>query len=305
MLGQESKGLARTSGQLQGQPLESSLRPKRESDASKTRRVDSVDDEESSMDAVSGSPCPSEEVADPSVDSTPQDATLKDAGSGAEDEDDKTVRLVGQIVDEGGLACRQCQQRFTSVSNLRRHAIRHLGWRRFKCRLCRFCSYNRSECNTHILRAHPERLRASGSGGPRIDSFITDLNRQAASVRSSKKRRTLNSRRSEELNNIYLRPKSRRKASAAGKPTVPTPLSQRLDEIQYREKDFLEDNGENIASEGEEDAPESMQSSSEQTERREDESEVKHDTSSDEEELDLPPEDATGVLKNHQKIRKC
>ncbi|KAK7475887.1 hypothetical protein BaRGS_00032855 [Batillaria attramentaria] len=454
MLGQESKGLARTSGQLQGQPLESSLRPKRkrrapcrisdevqedagESDASKTRRVDSVDDEESSMDAVSGSPCPSEEVADPSVDSTPQDATLKDAGSGAEDEDDKTVRLVeeiwmdkkpgrpservrsnriyvieparagrltcqdtrkvGQIVDEGGLACRQCQQRFTSVSNLRRHAIRHLGWRRFKCRLCRFCSYNRSECNTHILRAHPERLRASGSGGPRIDSFITDLNRQAASVRSSKKRRTLNSRRSEELNNIYLRPKSRRKASAgaggkqqnegktlavetshltgattsavaapstpprptahrrksltptsreesrrtrmniqrfnistrnsprkfdtrpyqemdtmatlctrkgfytkpvaslpAGKPTVPTPLSQRLDEIQYREKDFLEDNGENIASEGEEDAPESMQSSSEQTERREDESEVKHDTSSDEEELDLPPEDATG-----------
>lgn len=127
------------------------------------------------------------------------------------------TRKVGQIVDEGGLACRQCQQRFTSVSNLRRHAIRHLGWRRFKCRLCRFCSYNRSECNTHILRAHPERLRASGSGGPRIDSFITDLNRQAASVRSTKKRQTLDSRRTDDVspNNIYLQPKSRRQAAKA------------------------------------------------------------------------------------------
>ena len=47
------------------------------------------------------------------------------------------------------------------------------------------------------MRSHPERVRSSGSGGARIDTFITDLNRQAASVRSLKKRQTLDSRRRE------------------------------------------------------------------------------------------------------------
>ncbi|KAK7091532.1 microtubule-associated protein futsch-like [Littorina saxatilis] len=124
------------------------------------------------------------------------------------------TRKVGQIVDESWLTCLQCDQKFTSVSNLRRHAIRHLGWRRFKCRLCRFCSYNRSECNTHIMRSHPERLRFSGSGGARIDTFITDLNRQAASVRSLKKRQTLDNRRrqgEEQSGGADTRQSSRRK----------------------------------------------------------------------------------------------
>ncbi|XP_076437539.1 uncharacterized protein LOC143276781 [Babylonia areolata] len=107
------------------------------------------------------------------------------------------TRKVEEIVNETGLNCLHCNQLFTSVSNLRRHAIRHLGWKRFKCRLCRFCSYNRSECNTHIIRTHFERVRL-GSSGARIDTFITDLNRQAASVRSLKKRQTLNRQRQGE-----------------------------------------------------------------------------------------------------------
>ncbi|KAL8589140.1 hypothetical protein ACOMHN_052478 [Nucella lapillus] len=104
------------------------------------------------------------------------------------------VQTVEEIVDETGLTCRHCQECFTSVSNLRRHAIRHLGWKRFKCRLCCFCSYNRSECNTHIVRTHFDRVRL-GSNTARIDSFITDLSRQGASVRSLKIRQTMDRQR--------------------------------------------------------------------------------------------------------------
>lgn len=75
----------------------------------------------------------------------------------------------------------------------------------------KFYFFFRSECNTHILRSHPERLRSCNSNA-RVESFITDLNRQAASVRSNKKRRTLIVRQGEEVfQNAYARPKSRKK----------------------------------------------------------------------------------------------
>ncbi|XP_071116618.1 uncharacterized protein [Haliotis cracherodii] len=91
------------------------------------------------------------------------------------------------IIDEAELKCQKCGQEFTSVSNIRRHAIRHLGWKRFKCKLCRFSSYNKSECNTHIMRTHSEKYRLSS-----VESLIVDLNRETSKIQTEPKLQSLN-----------------------------------------------------------------------------------------------------------------
>ena len=71
------------------------------------------------------------------------------------------------------------------------------------------CS-SRCECKTHILRTHPERLHSR----VRVDTYITDLNRKAASVRSQKKRQTLDRcrREGEEGGGVRLASTGHRKA---------------------------------------------------------------------------------------------
>ena len=99
------------------------------------------------------------------------------------------------IADETNMKCLVCFQEFTSVSNLRRHAIRHLGWKRYKCKMCRFSSYNKSECNTHIIRTHSEKLRSAAA----TEYMIVDLNKEASRVRTQKKKQTLSERKATEM----------------------------------------------------------------------------------------------------------
>lgn len=61
---------------------------------------------------------------------------------------------IERMIDMRKLICLKCKKEYGSISNLRRHAVRHLGWRRFKCKLCKFTSYNKSECKTHLRKCH-------------------------------------------------------------------------------------------------------------------------------------------------------
>ncbi len=49
--------------------------------------------------------------------------------------------------------------------------MRHLGWRRFKCRLCRYTAYNRSDCTTHLRKVHIK----STAGKRDVSCHIVDL----------------------------------------------------------------------------------------------------------------------------------
>ena len=53
-------------------------------------------------------------------------------------------------------------------------------------------SFFRSECSTHIVRTHRDRLHSDCSTSF-IDSFITDLNREASFIQSFKRRHALDS----------------------------------------------------------------------------------------------------------------
>ena len=95
---------------------------------------------------------------------------------------------INHLVDYSNNKCLQCGIEFPHISNLRRHAVRHLGWKRYKCKLCAYTGFNRSECNSHIKRRHAEKLISSSAS---LSSFIIDLNKKASKVRNMKKQSTL------------------------------------------------------------------------------------------------------------------
>lgn len=98
------------------------------------------------------------------------------------------------MIDGKALKCLDCNQNFSNQSHLRRHAVRHLGWRRFKCKLCMFTSYDKSETKTHIKRCHLGKTH--GLTTKSVDYYIVDL--KADSSKSLNKKIASSSRYSDK-----------------------------------------------------------------------------------------------------------
>ena len=81
------------------------------------------------------------------------------------------VKRIDSMVDAERMICLKCNRRYGSISNLRRHAVRHMGWRRYKCKLCKFTSYNRSEVKSHLHRSHATKVM----GNHEMANYVTDL----------------------------------------------------------------------------------------------------------------------------------
>lgn len=61
---------------------------------------------------------------------------------------------VASIVNFQKLQCLLCKQKFTSVTNLRRHAAIHIGWNRYQCKLCDFKCFIKCDCVAHCNKVH-------------------------------------------------------------------------------------------------------------------------------------------------------
>ena len=102
------------------------------------------------------------------------------------------TRNIDSFVDEANLKCLKCDREFTSVSNMRQHVIRHLGWKRYQCKLCSVCSYyNLSEIRMHLSRSHNIHAESEES----LKTFIKDLNKEAGKKRSDKRLKTIKKKR--------------------------------------------------------------------------------------------------------------
>ena len=102
------------------------------------------------------------------------------------------TRNIDSFVDEANLKCLKCDREFTSVSNMRQHVIRHLGWKRYQCKLCSVCSYyNLSEIRMHLSRSHNIHAESEES----MKTFIKDLNKEAGKKRSDKRLKTIKKKR--------------------------------------------------------------------------------------------------------------
>ncbi|BFZ21186.1 hypothetical protein BsWGS_24225 [Bradybaena similaris] len=112
---------------------------------------------------------------------------------------------VYRMIDEDLLKCLECGESCSQMCNLRRHVIRqHLKWSRFKCKLCKFESYDRSECATHLIRGHKNRAISLRN----VNQFILDLVKQGSHARSRKKTEAVKVKQLSKIQegNIYARP---------------------------------------------------------------------------------------------------
>lgn len=77
------------------------------------------------------------------------------------------------LMDKKSLTCLQCNRGFSRMSGLVRHVAHHLGWKRFKCRLCMYSGYDRYVCKSHIERNHLGKV--PGLTRKALDYYIVDL----------------------------------------------------------------------------------------------------------------------------------
>ena len=104
---------------------------------------------------------------------------------------DEELKRIRQIVNEDEMRCLKCHKQYCTISYLHRHAVRHLGWRRFKCKLCKFTAYNRSECTTHLRKVHTTKTMGVRDMNPFIHDLEPGKMKQEPSVLTRVERQTL------------------------------------------------------------------------------------------------------------------
>ncbi|XP_029039216.1 LOW QUALITY PROTEIN: zinc finger protein 800 [Osmia bicornis bicornis] len=61
---------------------------------------------------------------------------------------------VASIINLPKLQCLKCKRKFMSATNLRRHAAIHIGWNRYRCKLCNFKCFVKCDCVAHCNKMH-------------------------------------------------------------------------------------------------------------------------------------------------------
>jgi hypothetical protein len=62
--------------------------------------------------------------------------------------------------------------------------VRHMGWKRFKCKLCCYLAFNRSDIKTHLRRVHP----AKTAGIVDMNKFIVNLDEEGNKTKTNRSR---------------------------------------------------------------------------------------------------------------------
>ncbi|XP_076298711.1 zinc finger protein 800 isoform X2 [Lasioglossum baleicum] len=63
-------------------------------------------------------------------------------------------KKIAALVSFQKLQCLPCKRKFTSVTNLRRHAAIHVGWNRYRCKICNFKCFVKCDCVAHCNKMH-------------------------------------------------------------------------------------------------------------------------------------------------------
>ncbi|XP_033322319.2 zinc finger protein 800 isoform X1 [Megalopta genalis] len=63
-------------------------------------------------------------------------------------------KKIAALVSFQKLQCLPCKRKFTSVTNLRRHAAIHVGWNRYRCKICNYKCFVKCDCVAHCNKIH-------------------------------------------------------------------------------------------------------------------------------------------------------
>lgn len=72
-------------------------------------------------------------------------------------ETEQTLSIQSKITEIANLRklqCLLCKRKFTSLTSLRRHMAFHIGWYRYRCKLCDFKCFFKCDCVTHCNKIH-------------------------------------------------------------------------------------------------------------------------------------------------------
>lgn len=64
------------------------------------------------------------------------------------------MEKIATIANFQKLQCLLCKRKFTSMPNLRRHMATHIGWNRYRCKLCDFKCFVKCDCVAHCNKIH-------------------------------------------------------------------------------------------------------------------------------------------------------
>lgn len=64
------------------------------------------------------------------------------------------MEKIATIANFQKLQCLLCKRKFTSMPNLRRHMAIHIGWNRYRCKLCDFKCFVKCDCVAHCNKVH-------------------------------------------------------------------------------------------------------------------------------------------------------
>ncbi len=59
------------------------------------------------------------------------------------------------MATHGSYRCHVCQAKFTQRSNLQRHALKHVGFKPFECRVCGKAYFRKDHLMRHMEVGHP------------------------------------------------------------------------------------------------------------------------------------------------------
>ncbi|KAK2580872.1 hypothetical protein KPH14_005944 [Odynerus spinipes] len=94
---------------------------------------------------------------DPKKSSNDIGSTLKPSSTQLRNEIDQTTVMenkIATIANLRKLQCLPCKRKFTSMTNLRRHMAIHIGWNRYRCKLCNFKCFAKYDCVAHCNKMH-------------------------------------------------------------------------------------------------------------------------------------------------------
>ena len=112
-----------------------------------------------------------------------QNGSAEDSSAGSPPKlSEEELKRIRQIVNEDEMRCMKCHKQYCTISYLHRHAVRHLGWRRFKCKLCKYTAYNRSECTTHLRKVHSSKTMGVRDMNPYIHDLEPEKIKQELST---------------------------------------------------------------------------------------------------------------------------
>ncbi|XP_044010706.1 putative uncharacterized protein DDB_G0281251 [Aphidius gifuensis] len=79
-------------------------------------------------------------------------------------------RRIATIADLDKLLCLLCDTKFTNMVHLRRHMVIHINWNRYRCNLCDFVCFDKSDAVGHCNKKHQAKNNKTI-----IDSIIEEI----------------------------------------------------------------------------------------------------------------------------------